>query len=60
MYGIVFVEFDVQDATPTRLQATVRGGLAPHLHKHIKAVTYHNLAVVKTEEGLEATVVFDV
>jgi SHS2 domain-containing protein len=60
MHGVVFAEFDIHDVTPTRVQATVRGGVAPHLQKHIKAVTYHKLAVVKTEEGLEATVVFDV
>lgn len=60
MQGIVFAEFDVHEVTTTRLQATVRGGRAPQLQKHIKAVTYHNLAVIKTQEGLEATVVFDV
>ena len=60
MYGIVFAEFDVRQVTPTRLQATVYGGPAPQLYKHIKAVTYHNLAVTQTENGLEATVVFDV
>jgi SHS2 domain-containing protein len=30
------------------------------LENHIKAVTYHNLEIVKTETGLAATVVFDV
>jgi SHS2 domain-containing protein len=28
--------------------------------KEIKAVTYHNLAIQKTEQGLETTIVFDV
>lgn len=60
IHGTVFAEFDVYDITPTRLEATVRGGRAPQLQKHIKAVTYHNLAVIQTEEGIEATVVFDV
>lgn len=60
MHGIVFAEFDVHDVTTTQLQATVRGGLVPHLQKHIKAVTYHNLSIVNTDEGVEATVVFDV
>lgn len=60
MHGVVFNQFDIHDITPTRLQATARGGVAPQLQKHIKAVTYHNLAVVKTEKGVEATVVFDV
>jgi len=30
------------------------------LENHIKAVTYHNLEIVKTKAGLAATVVFDV
>ena len=28
--------------------------------KEIKAVTYHNLAILKTRQGLETTIVFDV
>jgi len=28
--------------------------------KDIKAVTYHNLAIRKTERGLEVNIVFDV
>jgi SHS2 domain-containing protein len=38
----------------------VRGGHVPDLQKHIKAVTYHNLEIVETDQGVEATVVFDV
>lgn len=57
--GLVFGEFELEAATPTAVRAEVRGGRLP-LQKHIKAVTYHNLDVVETDEGLEATVVFDV
>ncbi|MBN1993994.1 MAG: archease [Anaerolineae bacterium] len=58
--GIVFAEFDLSRVTPTHLQAAVRGGHVSDLQKHIKAVTYHNLEIIKTDRGLEATVVFDV
>jgi SHS2 domain-containing protein len=58
--GIVFGEFELHHVTPTHLQAAVRGGQVPDLQKHIKAVTYHNLEIVETDDGLEATVVFDV
>jgi len=58
--GIVFCEFDLSGVTSTRLQAIVRGGPVAALQKHIKAVTYHNLAIIATATGLEATVVFDV
>ena len=57
---LIFRRFDLTNVSPTGLQAVVRGGHTPHLKKHIKAVTYHNLAIVETENGLEATVVFDV
>jgi SHS2 domain-containing protein len=58
---LVFREFDLSQVTDTHLQAAVRGGRAPDLKKHIKAVTYHNLEIVETDDGwLEATVVFDV
>jgi SHS2 domain-containing protein len=58
--GVVFREFDLYHVTPTHLQAAVRGGHMSDLQKHIKAVTYHNLEIVEADDGLEATVVFDV
>jgi SHS2 domain-containing protein len=57
---LVFKKFRVQKATATCLKAKVLGGKASMLEKHIKAVTYHNLKIIKTAEGLEATIVFDV
>ncbi|MCK6627628.1 MAG: archease [Anaerolineae bacterium] len=58
--GVVFGEYELHHVTPTHLQAVVRGGHVPALQKHIKAVTYHKLEIVETDDGLEATVVFDV
>jgi SHS2 domain-containing protein len=60
MEGVVFDEFVLHEATPTHLCATVRGGRMERTQKQIKAVTYHNLQIIETEAGLEATVVFDV
>jgi SHS2 domain-containing protein len=57
---LVFRNFRLTAVSPTHLKASIRGGLAPELQKHIKAVTYHNLAIIKTESGLETTIVFDV
>lgn len=57
---LVFREFLLTAVTPTHLKAAIRGGQAPALQKHIKAVTYHNLAIIKSEAGLETTIVFDV
>jgi SHS2 domain-containing protein len=57
---LVFREFDLRQVTPSHLEAIVRGGHAPNLQKQIKAVTYHNLEIITTDNGLETTVVFDV
>ena len=58
--GLVFTEFDLTSVSSTSLQAVVRGDTVAHLQKHIKAVTFHDLEIVETEDGLAATVVFDV
>lgn len=58
--GLVFPTADLREVTPTRLAGTVSGGRPIEMQKHIKAVTYHDLAIRQTESGLEVTVVFDV
>lgn len=58
--GLVFDYFRMRDPSSTRLQADVRGGPAAHMEKVIKAVTYHELAIRTTPQGVEATIVFDV
>jgi SHS2 domain-containing protein len=57
---LVFTRFEFQQTSSTIVQAIMIGGHARQLQKHIKAVTYHNLEIVKTDKGLAATVVFDV
>ena len=52
--------FEITDLSPTHLSATVYGGKAKELQKHIKAVTFHNLEIIETADGLEVTIVFDV
>ena len=57
---LVFHEFEFRDVSDNHLSAVARGGRAESLAKHIKAVTYHNLEIIRTDAGLTATVVFDV
>ena len=57
---LIFNRFEIETLTPTRVQATLFGGKVSKLQKHIKAVTYHNLKIINTDKGLEATVIFDV
>jgi SHS2 domain-containing protein len=60
MERLVFSQVDLAEVSPTFLRARFSGRRVDGLHKHIKAVTYHNLEIVETPDGLEATIVFDV
>lgn len=55
-----FDEWDITDLGPQHLLATLRGAALQAGEKDVKAATYHNLSIVATAEGLEATVVLDV
>lgn len=57
--GLAFDRFQVQVADQ-RLQVEMDGASIASLDKAIKAVTYHDLKIERTDEGLEATIVFDV
>jgi SHS2 domain-containing protein len=58
--GCVFTDFDMRKVTPNRLQAVARGRpVSDHRH-HIKAVTFSDLEIVRTDAGYETTIVFDV
>ncbi len=56
----LFFSFKFDRVTDSRLIAAAEGLQVPVLKTVIKAVTYHDLAIVETERGLEATVVLDV
>jgi SHS2 domain-containing protein len=60
MEQLVFPTITLTNVSPTHLDAQIQGGPVPELVKHIKAVTYHNLEIKETPNGLEATIVFDV
>lgn len=57
--GLGFDAFDLRLDGDT-LHAVVTGAPLAALSKEIKAVTYHNLAIRRTERGLEVRIVFDV
>lgn len=58
--GVTFARFELQSLTNSDLQATAWGGPAPSQWKNIKAVTFHDLAIIETNDGYEVTIVFDV
>ncbi len=58
--GLVFQRVELSEVTATHLDGVVYGGRPPEMQKHIKAVTYHDLAIRQLGDGLEVTIVFDV
>jgi len=58
--GVVFNAFRIDGFEPTHLRAAAEAGRGVELKKQIKAVTFHNLQIVLTDDGYEATLVFDV
>jgi len=58
--GEIFTDVTFHTLSPHRLEASVRGFVGTAEANKIKAVTYHDLEIREGENGLEATVVFDV
>jgi SHS2 domain-containing protein len=58
--GAVFGSFSITDITETGLRAVLKNQLPGKPTRTIKAVTFHDLQIIKTDRGVEATVVFDV
>ena len=62
---VILNDFIIKTLTSNHLQAQATGikinESAYHIEKEIKAVTYHNLQVIKNEKGYwEATIIFDI
>jgi SHS2 domain-containing protein len=55
-----FNEFSIQVDNARDLHAELHGSTILSLDKEIKAVTYHNLAIQTTYQGLRVNIVFDV
>jgi len=58
--GLGFEDFSITVDKQYNLHADLSGSSIANLDKEIKAVTYHNLAVQTTKQGLRVTIVFDV
>jgi riboflavin kinase/FMN adenylyltransferase len=58
--GLLFVEFDIESLTDTALVARVGGVRALPTKAQIKAATFHNLALVRDENGWSTVITFDV
>ena len=58
--GVTYTEFELQITGDTQLVAKVQETPITAITRHIKAVTYHDLKIEKTQDGLETTIVFDV
>lgn len=57
---IGFERFSINIDHGMNLHAQMWGKTISSLEKEIKAVTYHNLEIVKTSQGVQVMIVFDV
>ncbi len=57
--GLAFDQVSVQ-VDESALTANLEGSAVTYQKKEIKAVTFHNLAIVQAEDRFEVTIVFDV
>jgi SHS2 domain-containing protein len=56
----VFTDLEMLEVTPHRLRAIARGAPIDRRRRTIKAVTFSDLKIKRTESGYQTTVVFDV
>jgi SHS2 domain-containing protein len=59
MEGLLFETYNLT-VDQYRLQANLVGAFLASIDKEIKAVTYHNLRIISTQDGLQVRIVFDV
>lgn len=59
MEGVVFIDFEMGEASATSLTAVVKGTAQWRPRTAIKAVTFNELHVAETPQGYTATIVFD-
>jgi len=59
MESVVYTSFEILEASPSALQAVVKGTDRWKAQTAIKAVTFNNLHVERTPQGYTATIVFD-
>ena len=57
---LAFDTFELFEVKSSKLKVEMEGAPIAASEKAIKAVTYHNLKIEKTDEGFETTIVFDV
>jgi len=56
---VVYVDFEILDASPNSLRAIARGTTQWRPQTAIKAVTFNDLTIARTDQGYVATIVFD-
>lgn len=58
--GVVFPLSTIEEISPLHVRGRARGGPAEKNRRHIKAVTFSDLVIRPSRDGLETTIVFDV
>jgi SHS2 domain-containing protein len=58
--GLVLEDVKIQSMTKAGLVGRATGRVGTDLVRHIKAVTFNELAILPTDHGVKTTIVFDV
>ena len=59
-YCEAYNDFEIVEISPDHLRAHIRGEPCNEVSRKIKAVTFHDIRVVTTKDGVHATIVVDV
>lgn len=60
VYNEAYLDADIHEINENKIKATLFGVTATFEVVEIKAVTYHNLNIIKTDDGWQTDIVFDI
>lgn len=60
VYNCVYELAHITESTPTTLGAQLRARAVNRFGLEVKAVTYHDFELTRSDEGYQATIVFDI
>lgn len=60
VYNEAYLDADIHEINENKIKATLSGVAATFEVVEIKAVTYHNLNIIKTDDGWQTDIVFDI
>ena len=60
IYNEAYLDVDIQELSDKHIKAILKGIPIEGFEEEIKAVTYHDLKIKKTDKGYETVILFDI